>query len=306
MTWLAWGTLYLVRPLGVGVRPRLVLRGRISDGPPQEGSHDTVTFRADRSGELRVGSAMPGEMQPDGSVTTDRFPYLAASGALTAVVARWAAEADPAEALESIGDRDASRLCVAEALRLADPPALPTGWDLQPLIGSEPAFFPVKGGIAAAGDRTVSILRHPAEMLLTPSLRLQWSWKVDELPSHLPEDTTLTHDYLSVALEFDDGRDLTWYWSARLPEGASYRCPLPHWRRRETHIVVRTGTADLGRWLEEDRPVLADHRAAIGGPLPARVVRAWLISCTFPQSGRTAGQFQKIQLVDGAHTLRVL
>ena len=111
---------------------------------------------------------------------------------------------------------------------------------------------------------------------------------------------------MSVALEFDDGRDLTRYWSARLPEGASYRCPLPHWRRRETHIVVRTGTTDLGRWLEEDRPVLADHRAAIGGPLPGRVVRAWLISCTFPQAGRTAGQFQKIQLVDGAHTLRVL
>lgn len=51
VTWLAWGTLYLILPLGVGVRPRLVLRGRISDGPPQDGSHDTVTFRADRSGE---------------------------------------------------------------------------------------------------------------------------------------------------------------------------------------------------------------------------------------------------------------
>ena len=56
----------------------------------------------------------------------------------------------------------------------------------------------------------------------------------------------LTHDYLSVALEFDDGQDLTWYWSSALPLGFAYRCPLKHWRHRETHVVARTGAADLG------------------------------------------------------------
>jgi len=54
---------------------------------------------------------------------------------------------------------------------------------------------------------------------LTPTLRLRWSWRLDKLPSRLPEDTALTHDYISVALEFDDGRDLTWHWSAGLPPG---------------------------------------------------------------------------------------
>lgn len=306
VTWLAWGRLYLVGPLGVGVRPRLVLRGRVGDGPPQDSSCDTVSFRADRSGELRLGSAMPGEMQPDGAITTDRFPYGACSGALTAVIARWAAGTDPAAALESMAHRDASGLCATEAGRLAAPPAPPEGWDNHPLIGSEQAFFPSNGGIAAKGDRTVSIIRHAAELPLTPSLRLQWTWKLEGLPSRLPEDTTLTHDYVSVALEFDDGQDLTWYWSAGLPVGASYHCPFPHWRRRETHVVVRTGTTDLGRWVDEDRPVLADHQAAIGGPAPGRVVRAWLISCTFPQAGRSAGEFQRIQLVDGTSTLPVL
>lgn len=306
VTWLAWGGLYLVGPLGVGVRPRLVLRGRVGEGAPRDSSCDTMSFRADRSGELRLGSAMPGEMQPDGAITTDRFPYRACSGALTAVVARWAAGTDPAEALESMAHDDASGLCAAEAGRLASPPAPPAGWDDHPLIGSEQAFFPSNGGMVANGDRTVSIIRHSAELPLTPSLRLQWTWKLEELPSRLPEDTTLTHDYLSVALEFDDGQDLTWYWSAGLPVGASYRCPLPHWRRRETHVVVRTGTTDLGRWVDEDRPVLADHQAAIGGPAPRRVVRAWLISCTFPQAGHTAGEFQRIQLVEGTRTLRVL
>ena len=127
VSWLSWGALYLVRPLGVGVRPRLVLRGRIGDGRPQRSTGDTMTFVADRSGKLRLGSAMPGEMQPDGSVTTDRFPYWAASGQLSAVVVRWGPGADPRQGLQAIADRDSSGLCAREAVRLTQPPAPPPG-----------------------------------------------------------------------------------------------------------------------------------------------------------------------------------
>lgn len=110
------------------------------------------------------------------------------------------------------------------------------------------------------------------------STPLRSSWRLDALPSRLPEGTRLTHDYLSVALEFDDGQVLSWHWSCALPAGFAYRCPLDHWRHRESHIVARIGTADLGRWVEEERPVLADHRVAIGGQPSTRVVPAWLIS----------------------------
>jgi DUF3047 family protein len=306
VSWLAWGSPYLVWPLTVAVRPRLTLRGCVDDGVPQEGARDTATFRADRTGELRLASVYPGELQADGTITMDRIPYRAMSGTLSAVVALWAPGTDPRQALESIASRDASGLCAAEAARLADPPAPPAGWDTHPLTGREQAFFPSGSGITVNAAWTSGIIRHPAEMTLTPSLRLRWSWRVDALPSRLPEDTPLTHDYLSVAVEFDDGQDLTWYWSRCLPRGLSYRCPFPHWRRRETHIVVRTGTADLGRWIDEERPVLADHHAAIGGPAPARVVRAWLIAQTVPQGGQAQGEFRRIELVDGNQKLPVL
>jgi len=228
------------------------------------------------------------------------------SGTLSAVVARWAPGTDPQRALASIAGRDRSGLCAAEASRLADPPAPPAGWDTHPLTGREQAFFPTGSGITVNAGWTSAIIRHPAEMTLTPALRLRWSWRVDTLPSRLPEDTALTHDYLSVALEFDDGQDLTWYWSCCLPEGASYRCPFPHWRRRETHIVARSGTAGLGRWIDEERPVLSDHQAAIGGPAPSRVVRAWLIAQTVPQAGHAAGEFRRIELADGDQKIRIL
>jgi hypothetical protein len=129
VSWLAWGSLHLIRPLAVALRPRLALRGRVDDGVPVEGARDTVTFRAERTGELRLGSMYPGGWQADGTITTDRIPYRAMSGTLSAVVARWTPGIDPQRALESIADRDRSGLCAAEAARLADPPAPPTGWD---------------------------------------------------------------------------------------------------------------------------------------------------------------------------------
>ena len=70
--------------------------------------------------------------------------------------------------------------------------------------------------------------------------------------------------------------------------------------------MARSGTADLGRWIDEERPVLADHRAAIGGPAPSRVVRAWLIAQTVPQAGHAMGGFSRIELVDGDQKIRVL
>jgi hypothetical protein len=75
---------------------------------------------------------------------------------------------------------------------------------------------------------------------------------------------------------------------------------------RETHVVVRSGTADLGRWVDEERHVLADHQAAIGGPAPDRVVRTWLIAVSFPPRGEGRGEFGRIELVDGDETVRVL
>ena len=52
--------------------------------------------------------------------------------------------------------------------------------------------------------------------------------------------------------------------------------------------------------------VLADHQAAIGGPAPSRVVRAWLIAQTVPQAGHAAGEFSRIELADRHRTLHIL
>jgi len=94
----------------------------------------------------------------------------------------------------------------------------------------------------------------------------------------LPFDQVLELALTPVISMIDDGLDLTYQWSSALPPETSYRCPLPHWSERETHLVVRSGTGDLGRWLREERHVYTDRSKAIGGPSPRRITRVWLIA----------------------------
>ena len=110
------------------------------------------------------------------------------------------------------------------------------------------------------------------------------------------EDVTPTHDYLSIAVEFDNGLDLTYLWSAALPVGTVFRCPLPWWDQRETHQVVRSGAAGLGHWVAEEQSLLADYERAIGGPVPARIVGVWLIAVAILQRGRGECDYRGIEL----------
>ena len=85
-----------------------------------------------------------------------------------------------------------------------------------------------------------------------------------------------------------------------------YRCPLPHWRKREWHLVVRTGRAGLGGSQDEERTLVPDRAKAIGGATPSQVVRVWLIVNCVSAGGEARGSYAEIELVDHATTIRVL
>ena len=135
---------------------------------------------------------------------------------------------------------------------------------------------------------------------------MRWRWRMDRLPAKRAEDTLLTHDYMSVAVEFDDGRDLSYHWSVALPSETSYRCPLPHWRAREWHLVVRSGSAGLGEWHAEERVIARDRAGAIGGMTPREVVRVWLIVTCASGGGEARGSYADIELTDEDTAIRVL
>lgn len=160
-------------------------------------------------------------------------------------------------------------------------------------------FFESRDG----GERLISIrsrnrggiVRYPIELAIEPALRIAWEWRVNSLPSTVAENTAETHDYSSIAVEFEDGRDLSWYWSAALPVGTHFGCPLPGWSS-ETHYVLRSGTQNVGRWLSEDRLIAADAREALAS-LPQRIVAIWLIAYTVPHKQLASTDFRRISVV---------
>jgi hypothetical protein len=154
--------------------------------------------------------------------------------------------------------------------------------------------------------KNAGILTRNVAVPLTAGTKLSWRWTIDRLPSNVSEITAESHDYFSIAVKFENGKDLTYMWSAAMPEGTHFVCPLPGWKKIEWHTVVRTGETDLGKWLAEERDVLADYNRVIGGKSPGRIVQVWLISASIIQQSEGRARFGDIMLTrPGSPALRV-
>src|SRR5262249_20291324 len=188
-------------------------------------------------------------------------------GAIDALVLVWRGEARAGlETLERAAPGEA--LVADELARLRAPAARPGGWSYLWFLGQSEGFRSERAygrhQIACRRHDDVAILRRPIDLPLAPDTEVSWRWKIDQLPSRAAEDTLLCHDYLSVALEFENGRDLSWFWSASLPVGTHFACPIPQWNPRETHLAVRSGGDALGKWQTEPPRGAEDYARAIG------------------------------------------
>ena len=108
-----------------------------------------------------------------------------------------------------------------------------------------------------------------------------------------------------MAVEFDNGQDITYHWSPELPIETFYRCPFPTWNKRETHLVVRSGKEGLGEWFSEKRKLYEDYKMAIGDP-PQKIIRVWLIASTFVQKKEGRIEFANIKIKDMNKTIQIL
>lgn len=273
---------------------RIGLAGRIA-----KFAAPSATFEAREAGNIMLAAHYPGAWLDETGGFDPDWPRAAASGAYAAVILVWKGTGDDAMAL--FAAHDESLLGLAEHARLLAPVQPPRGWLPLWRTGATEVYRASFEASAAARivcscANDAGIIKYPANIALDEATRLSWRWRVTELPSRVKEDEAPTHDYLSIAVEFDNGLDLTYMWSAGLPVGTAFACPLPWWIKRETHQVVRSGRAELGRWLAEDQPVLADYLRAIGGVPPARIVGVWLIAVAAFQRGRGQCEYQAIRL----------
>jgi hypothetical protein len=160
-------------------------------------------------------------------------------------------------------------------------------------------------GISADTSDDFGIVKRPLDLPLNEATRFRFDWRYNAVPARGPETLAEHHDYLSIALEFDNGQDLTWMWSAELPQDTHFACPLPGWENRETHWVLQTGAEGVGGWYSHDRPVLEDYRASIDGEPPSRIVGIWFIANSVFGRQRGAASFAEVTIANGESEFRV-
>jgi len=307
---LAEGKVVTLEAANLWYRPRFALWARVGErGPIWTGTRDTQSFRAATEGTLQLAVYNGEWKSPDGVLATPVDAYAAASGAIDALILVWRGEAGAGlETLERAAPGEP--LVAAELERLRAPAARPGGWSYLWFLGQSDVFRSERAEgrhqIACRCEDDVAILRRPIDLPLAPDTEVSWRWKIDQLPSRAAEDTLLCHDYLSVALEFENGRDLSWFWSSSLPVGTHFACPIPQWNPRETHLAVRSGDDGLGKWQSERRRVAEDYARAIGGPTPQRIVAVWLIAVSLFQHGRGIADFAEIEVRTGDRRVEVV
>lgn len=303
----AEGRVVLSEEAGLWNGPRFHLWARVGErGPLLNPGQDTYSFEAPHAGLLELAVGLGEWSTRDGEI--DPAAYALGQGQIDVLVVRW--KGNLARGVRALASAvPGEPLFAAEVGRLADPTVPPEGWQHLWFLGHSDIFSTSEDedrpSIRVRTSDDVGILQKPVDFPLGDDTRIRWRWKVDELPSALPENSLPTHDYLSLAIEFENGQDLTYYWSSELPIGTHFRCPLPNWDQRETHWVLRSGERGLGEWHAEERPLLADYREAVGEP-PERIVAVWLIAVSVFQKRLGRAEFAQVELASGAETLVVL
>jgi hypothetical protein len=171
---------------------------------------------------------------------------------------------------------------------LNNPKALPDGFSYLWYLGQSEVFDRFddgrRSGVHGYAANDYGIIKKEVDLPLTADTEIDFDWLFSKLPADGPETEAQYHDYLSIAVEFENGQDITWFWSRFLEDGLGFRCPLSWWDERETHVVLQTGTEDLGKWHSHKRNILADYIEHVGGEVPERIVGVWFIAASLSET----------------------
>jgi hypothetical protein len=314
----AAGRVVLSRELDITFHPDIQLWYRVSEGGKVfRGTRNSHTVRTQTPGRLFFGNYFPGQWSTrTGATFVGTDAYKTMEGGLAVMVLRWTVPAlQGLKRLRAAGDIES--LLASEIDRLENPVATPVGWDYLWFLGASEIFSVAattgsRNHISCTTHRDAAILHKDVSVPLAPGTTLKWTWKVDALPCQQAEDALQNHDYLSIAVEFDNGQDLTFPWSSQLSVDTGFRCPIPSWTAREMHVVARSGEQELGNWCTDERDLYAYYERFIGtigradptedprvvAP-PTRVVRVWLIANSMFRQRTGKCEYGAIELHSG-------
>jgi DUF3047 family protein len=165
---------------------------------------------------------------------------------------------------------------------------------------------------AAAG------LYHPLDLDPREYCLVSWRWKVDGVVERADARRKEGDDYAArvyIAFRYDPrsagvwekatygalrlfygqyppGRAIGYVWDNRLAPGTALPSP---YTERTRMLVLESGTARVGRWVEEERDLCADYRRLFTGE-PPRIAGVGVMTDTDDTGGRAVAYYDSIRL----------
>jgi len=147
----------------------------------------------------------------------------------------------------------------------------PAGWELKEKSGKADFAVVKDGDVTAARFRSANTsfsLQKEVKVDLKQFPILTWKWKVSKLPAHGDFRNSKTDDQAAqLFLAFSKTKAIVYIWDTTAPPGLmKSTSPVPFMKVEV--VVLRSGPADMGKWITESRNVYEDYKKFYGSEPP--------------------------------------
>ncbi|MCX5866812.1 MAG: DUF3047 domain-containing protein [Proteobacteria bacterium] len=184
------------------------------------------------------------------------------------------------------------RLVIADFSQGVDARGIPQSWQLKEKSGKAD-FSVVKDGDLnvlqlRSADTSFSIQKE-VKVNLKQYPVVSWKWKVTKLPKGGDFRKTKTDDQAAqLFLAFTKTKSIVYIWDTTAPEGLMSEAIAPPLMTIKL-VVVRSGPAELGKWVTETRNVYEDYKKFYGEEPPA--VKAMRLQINSQHTGTSAESY---------------
>jgi hypothetical protein len=159
------------------------------------------------------------------------------------------------------------RLSVGDFSLGADERGVPRGWQLSEKAGHAAFSLTREGQVPALcmqSTNTSFSFQRKVNADLNQFPVLSWKWKVTHLPKGGDFRKSSTDDQAAqLFVAFGRTRSIVYLWDSTAPEGLMADAISPPFMSVKV-VVVRSGPANLGRWITESRNVYEDYKKLFG------------------------------------------
>lgn len=165
----------------------------------------------------------------------------------------------------------ADEVVIADFSAWKDAKAVPPDWDLK-IRSGKAGFVVQKDGDVNALQMKCSDSSFSFEKGVKVDVKryplLSWKWKVTTLPKGGDFRKSRTDDQAAqLFLAFSRTKAIVYLWDTTAPQGLVGDAAAPFFMTIKA-VVVRSGPADLGKWLTETRNVYEDYKKFFGEEPP--------------------------------------